>query len=72
MSFFMRRRGELSILLHPLTDHPIQDHTGRAMWMGTPYKIDLTCLSEYSPGPDGEDAPQYPELELGYSAPTSH
>ena len=68
LSFFMLRRGELSILLHPLTPHEIQDHTGRSMWLGAPYKLDLTPLIALEDGP-GEGGAQYPELGLGYSAP---
>merc|ERR1719203_2732665 len=32
LSWFMMNRGELSILLHPLTENAIEDHYGRAMW----------------------------------------
>jgi len=28
MSFFMRERGALTILLHPLTRHEVEDHSG--------------------------------------------
>ncbi len=64
LSFFMLRRGELSILLHPLTVHTIQDHTGRSMWLGKSFNLDYTVLCENC----DEDHPQYPELKLGYSA----
>lgn len=64
LSFFMLRRGELSILLHPLTPHPVEDHAGRQMWLGPSFRLDLTVLCEHCP----EDAPQYRELGLGYSA----
>ncbi len=57
----MRRRGELSILVHPLTEHAIEDHTGRAMWLGPSYRPNLNVLT-------GSDDPQYPELGLGYNA----
>lgn len=63
MSFFLRRRGELTILIHPLTPHELEDHTGRAMWLGPPYRLNLAAL-----GVPAEDEPQYPELGLGYSA----
>ena len=33
------------------------------MWLGTPFPIDITNLNS-----TGGDDPQYPELELGYSA----
>ena len=64
MSFFMLRRGDLSILFHPLTPNPVEDHTGRVMWLGPPFRLDLTVLCEHCP----EDSPQYKELKLGYSA----
>eukprot|EP00944_MAST-04C_sp_MAST-4C-sp1_P011782 g11782.t1 len=64
LSYFMRRRGGLSILLHPLTMHTVQDHTGRAMWLGKSFNLDLSVLCEDCP----EDKLQYPELGLGYSA----
>lgn len=44
MSFFMLKRGELSILIHPLSRHEIEDHTNRAMWLGPSTRIDLTVL----------------------------
>ena len=37
MSFFMCRRGELSVLLHPLSVHEMEDHSARAMWLGPPF-----------------------------------
>jgi DOPA 4,5-dioxygenase len=64
LSLFMLHREELSVLIHPLTAHTIEDHTGRAMWLGDPWPIDRTVLS-----PIGGDPPQYASLGLGYSAP---
>ena len=64
MSLFMERRGELSILLHPLTRHEVEDHWSRNMWLGPPFRLDLTVLSEDI----GHVPLQYPELKLGYSA----
>eukprot|EP01123_Difflugia_compressa_P006815 TRINITY_DN1919_c0_g1_i1.p1 TRINITY_DN1919_c0_g1~~TRINITY_DN1919_c0_g1_i1.p1 ORF type:complete len:209 (-),score=27.39 TRINITY_DN1919_c0_g1_i1:109-735(-) len=64
MSFFMRNRGDLTILLHPLSPHEIEDHTARTMWLGPSFPLDLTVLTM-----DLEFVPlQYPELGLGYSA----
>ncbi|GMI45251.1 hypothetical protein TrCOL_g4015 [Triparma columacea] len=64
-SHMMLNRGENSVLLHPLTRHCVEDHTGRIMWMGVPFNLDRTVLAF-----DEEhcDSPQYPELGLGYSA----
>eukprot|EP01126_Amoeba_proteus_P054915 TRINITY_DN677_c0_g1_i1.p1 TRINITY_DN677_c0_g1~~TRINITY_DN677_c0_g1_i1.p1 ORF type:complete len:195 (+),score=36.23 TRINITY_DN677_c0_g1_i1:116-700(+) len=61
MSWFMRHRGDLSILLHPLSRHEIEDHTGRSLWLGPPFRLDLTVLNEDLGGPPF----QYPELKLG-------
>lgn len=44
-SFMMLNRGETSLLLHPLTRHCVEDHSGRIMWMGVPFNIDLTVLA---------------------------
>lgn len=66
LSLFMLYREELSILVHPLTLHTIEDHTGRAMWLGDSWPIDRTVLS-----PTSGDPPQYRSLGLGYSGPTA-
>jgi DOPA 4,5-dioxygenase len=64
LSFFMQRRGELTILIHARTRWENEDHFARNMWLGPPMKIDATVL-----GIDlGEPPIQYPELRLGYSA----
>jgi len=65
MSHLMLHRGERSVLFHPLSLHCVEDHTGRAMWLGPSFNIDRTVLSF-----DGADCdpPQYPELGLGYSS----
>lgn len=65
LSFVMLHRGETTVLLHPLTRHCVEDHSGRAMWLGPPFRIDLTVLEHDDPECD---RPQYPELGLGYSA----
>ena len=63
LSWMTLNRGPLSVLIHPLTRYEILDHTDRSMWMGTPYRLDLTRLTA-----DLGEAPlQYPELHLGYS-----
>ena len=65
LSFFMQRRGELTILIHPLTRWVNEDHGARNMWLGPPMRLDHAAL----PVDEGK-APesQYPELKLGYSA----
>lgn len=62
-SYFAMNRGELSVLIHPLTREEVKDHTERAVWLGPSYPLDLTQLREIT-----DSLPlQYPELGLGYS-----
>jgi len=65
LSFMMRRRGENSVLLHPLSRHCVEDHYGRAIFLGPPSRLDLKVLDADSRECDHA---QYPELRLGYSA----
>jgi DOPA 4,5-dioxygenase len=65
-SYMMLHRGETSLLLHPLSLHCVEDHTGRIAWFGVPFNIDRTVLAFEDPECDSL---QYPELGLGYSAP---
>ena len=58
----LRERGELSVFFHPLSAHAVEDHVGRSMWLGPPFRLNLNALDD-----DG-DPPQYPELGLGYHA----
>jgi DOPA 4,5-dioxygenase len=63
-------RGNLSILVHPLTRLEVKDHTDRAVWMGDKLPLDTSVLD-----PELPVVPyQYPELKLGYSKymSTSH
>ena len=62
-SWFTLHRGNLSVLVHPLTRHELLDHTERAVWMGDSVPLDLSQLS-----PLLDHVPlQYLELGLGYS-----
>ena len=36
----------LDILVHPLTRSQLLDHTGRALWLGTPLAVDRVILEE--------------------------
>lgn len=45
-SFFMQNRGNLSVLLHPLTRYEVLDHTTRAMWLGKDMPLDISRLRE--------------------------
>ncbi|KZV68066.1 hypothetical protein PENSPDRAFT_610485 [Peniophora sp. CONT] len=63
-SYLCMNRGELSILVHPLTQLQRTDHDERKAWIGNPFPIDLSTL------PLNGDLPlQYPSLKLGYSSP---
>jgi DOPA 4,5-dioxygenase len=37
-------RGDLSILVHPLTGDDVADHSAHAMWLGDPLPLDLEAL----------------------------
>ena len=63
-SWFLLHRGELSVLIHPLTQEELLDHTDRVSWIGEPMPLDTSVLAKIIRHPA-----QYPELHLGYSAP---
>ncbi|KAL7952186.1 DOPA-like domain-containing protein [Trichoderma compactum] len=61
--YLATNRGNLSILVHPLTTQQRRDHESRNAWLGTPWPIYLDGLPRKS-----DDVPlQYPELRLGWS-----
>jgi len=63
--FFLKNRGEFSVLIHPLTINELNDHTSDVAWIGFPVPLDISPLKETL-----DIVPmQYPELKLGYSAP---
>ena len=64
LSFAMLNRGDLTILLHPLGNNEVDDHTIDAMWLGESSRLDLSPLD-----PEGGDDPECPELGLDYNAP---
>ncbi|CAG8692250.1 6300_t:CDS:2 [Cetraspora pellucida] len=67
-SWFLLHRGDLSILIHPLTKEVVKDHTSRTAWIGPSVPLDVEKLP-----PILKKTPlQYPELGLGYSAPTEY
>ncbi|KAJ3817891.1 DOPA-like domain-containing protein [Lentinula raphanica] len=66
-SYLCLNRGNLSILVHPLTRDQRADHESRAAWLGTPLPLDLSNLPVRS-----ENIPlQYTGLRVGYSAETT-
>jgi len=66
-SYLCMNRGELSILVHPLTKDERKDHETRNAWIGSSFPLDLSILPVKS-----EEIPlQYPSLKLGYSSETA-
>lgn len=67
-SYLCMNRGNLSILVHPLTKEERKDHEIRNAWIGPSFPLDLSTL----PVRSAEVPLQYPTLKLGYSskAPT--
>ncbi|KZT20305.1 hypothetical protein NEOLEDRAFT_1075891 [Neolentinus lepideus HHB14362 ss-1] len=63
-SYLCINRGQLSILVHPLTREEKKDHELRNAWIGPSFPLDLSRLPVKS-----EEIPlQYPSLKLGYSS----
>ncbi|KAI0344999.1 hypothetical protein BDW22DRAFT_1325416 [Trametopsis cervina] len=65
-SYLCMNRGDLSILVHPLTKEQVSrlDHEIRNAWIGPSFPLDLSTLPVKS-----EAVPfQYPSLKLGYSS----
>ncbi|KAH9977424.1 DOPA-like domain-containing protein [Russula compacta] len=63
-SYLCMNRGELSILVHPLTKEERKDHQIRNAWLGPSFPLDLFALPVKS-----ETIPlQYASLKLGYSS----
>lgn len=42
--WLMLNRQELSVLVHPLTDDSVADHTNFALWLGSPLKLRVEVL----------------------------
>ena len=42
--WLMLNREGLDILIHPLTDDMVDDHTVDALWLGTPIKLKLDTM----------------------------
>uniref|UniRef100_A0A915L0C0 DOPA 4,5-dioxygenase n=1 Tax=Romanomermis culicivorax TaxID=13658 RepID=A0A915L0C0_ROMCU len=65
-SFMVLNRGWLSILVHPLTNMEVDDHSQRAGWLGPPVNLDMSRLcAKLKTVPS-----QYHNMCLGYSAVT--
>eukprot|EP00914_Ancora_sagittata_P015559 GHVO01030876.1.p1 GENE.GHVO01030876.1~~GHVO01030876.1.p1 ORF type:complete len:201 (+),score=6.28 GHVO01030876.1:43-603(+) len=64
-SYVCQNRGDLSVLVHPLTKEPRRDYGQKAAWLGTPLPLDLSALPET---PLDTVPSYYPTLKLGHSA----
>jgi DOPA 4,5-dioxygenase len=42
--WLMLNRGELDVLIHPLSDDSVDDHSRYAMWLGSPVPLRLDVL----------------------------
>ncbi|KAL7423603.1 hypothetical protein Q5752_001184 [Cryptotrichosporon argae] len=63
--YLASNRGDLSVLVHPLSREQRRDHEFRNAWMGAPWPLYLDGL------PDKDDVvqKQYAVLGLGWSTP---
>ena len=50
--WLMLNREGLDVLVHPLTDDMVDDHTVYAMWLGTPVNLKIDTLRRVSYGAD--------------------
>lgn len=50
--WLMVNRGELDVLVHPLTDDMYDDHSIYALWLGTPVKLKLDHMKGRPYGAD--------------------
>ncbi|TDL20221.1 hypothetical protein BD410DRAFT_821942 [Rickenella mellea] len=66
-SYLCMHRGNLSVLIHPLTKEERKDHEIRNAWLGPPFPLDLSTLPVLSP----EIPLQYSSLGMGYSSKNS-
>jgi aromatic ring-cleaving dioxygenase len=55
--WLMLNRDGLDVLLHPLSDDAVDDHSRYAMWLGTPVPLKLETLPH---GPGGQRPGQMP------------
>jgi aromatic ring-cleaving dioxygenase len=48
LPWLLLNRGELSVLVHPLTGNDYDDHSRFALWLGTPLPLKLEVLQRAS------------------------
>ena len=44
LAFLMLNHGPLQVLVHPVTDNEVMDHSHHALWLGQPQPINLARL----------------------------
>jgi len=59
-SFYTQNHGNLSILVHPLTEQDQDDHISRVSWIGAPVVLDDECPCLYPVIPKPRPCPVYP------------
>ena len=45
IGFLMLNHGPLAVLIHPVTDNELLDHTHHALWLGSPQPLNLAILA---------------------------
>ena len=50
VSWVLRHRGALDVLVHPNSGCEVEDHTAWALWAGHPWELDTSVFSCESPG----------------------
>ena len=59
VEWLMLHRDGLDVLIHPLTDNSVDDHSSYAMWLGAPVPLKLDTLRRTT-GPNCCRAPELP------------
>ena len=47
LPYFSQQHGQLSVMIHPLTQENLLDHSERAMWIGQQYPLDFSKTVPY-------------------------
>jgi DOPA 4,5-dioxygenase len=45
LAYLMLNHGGLSVLVHPVTENEVLDHSHHALWLGQPQPLDLSVLA---------------------------
>lgn len=66
--WFVQKRSSLTILIHPLTEHEVADHTQRVVFMGKAYDLDISKMRKVIPNFKS----QYEYLQMGHANRDNH